>query len=176
MDQFYWKSALPDRRLSNNSISNCYMPSSLGNNTRGQTDRQTDRHTARNGKKNRPTSITPYKALLCTERLIMQEQRRPKCKTSALRNYKYYGCPIPTVDCEHALLQSPLFWEALKWSFRDASIGRKWNHREILTVFPRITPCWLVICCRLFVRVCCLHLQVVQEDSFDYREDGYVIA
>lgn len=37
-------------------------------------------------------------------------------------------------------------------------------------------PFWLVICCRRFVRIVCLRLQVVQEDSFDYREDGCVIA
>jgi len=48
--------------------------------------------------------------------------------------------------------------------------------KEIYAIFPHVAPCWLVICCRPFVRVCCLHLHVVQEDLFDYREDGYVIA
>ena len=27
-----------------------------------------------------------------------------------------------------------------------------WNHKEIHAVFPHITPCWLVICCRPFVQ------------------------
>lgn len=108
-------------------------------------------------------------------RLIMHQHRKSKFKTSALWKYKYSGCPIPTVEHEHDLLQSSILRTIkmfLPWCFSQNEVELQRNTCSLSAYYAVLTGNLLPT---FRTKVCCLHLQVVQEDSFECREDECVI-
>lgn len=61
----------------------------------------------------------------------------------------------------------------LPWCFSRNKVESQRNTCSLSAYYAVLTGNLLPTFC---TRVCCLHLQVVQEDSFDYHEDGCAIA